>query len=389
MNTQLSSSGKFLLQSSIFQHFSSLPDPRVERTRAHPLLTILAITTLAVIAGADGWVAIETFGKAKQDWLSQFLDLSNGVPSHDTFSRVLSRLDPVQFQRCFLDWIHAIASKLNAKLISIDGKTLKGSYDRENKIDSLQLVTAWASEHCLVLGQAQVDGKSNEIKAIPELLSLLDIEGCVITLDAMGCQKGITSQIIDRKGDYVIALKRNQGKLFEQVKDWFDQAIRKNHLETEMSYHEAVEGAHHRIESRQYMSVPIEALGELHNQEKWKGLSTVIRVQSQRKLWDKETEEVRYYISSLDSQAEQISGVIRSHWGIENSLHWTLDVTYREDESRIRKDHGPENLALLRRMTVSLLNQEKSFKGSQRMKRYTAAMDNEYLAKILLSTIQN
>lgn len=380
---------KVFLQHSILQHFGSLPDPRVERTRAHSLLNILSISILASLAGANSWTAIETFGNAKQAWLSDFLDLQNGIPSHDTFARVFARLNPSQVQQCFLSWVDSITQKLGVQVIAIDGKTLKQSYDREQKLASLHLVTAWASEHRLVLGQVKVDRKSNEITAIPELLKMLDITGCIITLDAMGCQKKIASQIISQGGDYVITLKGNQGNLFKGVKEWFEQGIENDFEGLEISRHQTVEGSHHRIERRECFVIPIEALEGLAEVKKWAGLKSVVMIVSHRKLWDKETTEIRFYISSLAVEAERMLEIIRSHWGIENSLHWTLDVTYKEDESRIRQGHSAENFALLRRLTVSLLNQEKSFKGSQRMKRYKAAMDNEYLLKILCAGIQN
>lgn len=380
---------KVFLHRSILQNFASLPDPRVERTKAHSLLNILSIAILAVLAGADSWVAIETFGKAKQTWLSEFLDLENGIPSHDTFARVFARLDPSELQQGFLRWIHSIAQHIGAQVIAIDGKTLKQSYDRDHRLTALHLVSAWASDHRLVLGQLKVHNKSNEITAIPELLKMLDITGCVITLDAMGCQKKIASQIITQGGNYLLALKGNQGNFFRGVQDWFEQAI-ENHFDgVEFKRHQTIESSHHRIEKRECFTVPVEALEGVIEKEKWMGLKSIVMIVSHRKSWNQETQETRFYISSLNSDAEEMLRMIRSHWGIENSLHWTLDVTYREDDSRIRQGHSGENFALLRRMTVSLLNQEKSFRGSQRMKRYRAAMDNEYLLKLLFAGIQN
>jgi predicted transposase YbfD/YdcC len=379
---------KSLLETSILQHFSSLPDPRVERTKAHSLINILSIAILAVLAGADGWVAIETFGKAKQDWLAEFLDLPNGIPSHDTFSRVFARLDPIQVQQCFLRWVSGIVERIGVNVIAIDGKSLNQSYDRTHQLSSLHLVTAWVSEHRLVLGQVKVDSKSNEITAIPEILKILDIKDCIVTLDAMGCQRKVATDIISRGGNYVIALKGNHGKLYQRVKEYFEDAYNCGFSGSEVSHCEEVEGSHHRIERREYFSVAVAGLGQNFPLEQWSGLTSVVMVRSHRRLWNQETGETRFYITSLESDAEQISAVIRSHWGIENSLHWTLDVTYGEDASRIRKGHSPENFALLRRLSVSLLNQERSFKGSQKMKRYKAAMDNEYLLNILLSGIQ-
>lgn len=269
---------------------------------------------------------------------------------------------------------------------AIDGKTLKQSYDRNHKLKALHVVSAWASEHRLVLGQVKVDGKSNQITAIPSLLEMLEIAGCIITIDAIGCQKEIAAQIINKKADYVLALKTNQGNLYAQVAQWFEQARCNDFAGIEESYYQTIESGHHRLETRQYWSVPVASLGNLHNQAQSKGLQSVVMVVSERRLWNKTTCEVRFYISSLASDAQVLAQATRGHWRIENTVHWTLDVTFKEDASRIRKDHAAENFALLRRMTLNLLNQEKTFKGSNRMKRYKAAMDNDYLLKIIAAS---
>ena len=375
------------LTKSFFQNFADLNDPRIERTKDHLLIDIIAIAILAVISGAEGWVAIETYGKAKYEWLKEFLELPNGIPSHDTFRRVFSRLDPDEFQECFLNWVNVITEKLGIDFIAIDGKTLRQSYDRNQGQKALHIVSAWSSSHQLVLGQKKVKNKSNEITAIPALIEMLEISGSIITIDAMGCQKDITSLIIQKKGDYIIALKANQKCLYEQIKEWFILADEENLLEGESNYYESRETGHNRREKRQIWVVPISSLPCLHNQSLWTGLTTVIMVKSERHLWNKTTTEVRFYISSLAIDAEKISKAIRSHWGIENSLHWTLDVTFSEDKSRIRKENAPENFALLRRLAINLLKQETSFKGSLKMKRYRASMDNNYLTKILASAV--
>lgn len=375
-----------ILETTILKHFESLEDPRLERTKSHPLINVVAIAILAVIAGADGWTGIETYGKAKHEWLEQFLDMANGVPSHDTFARVFARLDPQQLQQCFSSWIDAITQRLGVEVIAIDGKTLKQSYDREHNLKALHVVSAWASSHRLVLGQVKVAGKSNEITAIPTLLEVLDITGCIITIDAIGCQKEIAAQIIGKKADYVFTLKGNQGKLAQQVKQWFEIALLNDFADAQVNCYQTCESGHHRIETRQYFSVPIGVLGKVHNQHQWKGLQSVVMVVSERRLWNRTTREVRFYISSLPSKAQVLANAIRSHWGVENKVHWTLDVTFKEDASRIRKDYAAENFALLRRLTLNLLNQEKTFKGSHRLKRYQAAMDNNYLLKILAAS---
>ncbi len=371
------------LKNSFKNHFPNLKDPRIDRTKEHLLIDIIAISILAVISGADGWTAIETYGKAKEPWLKTFLELPNAIPSHDTISRVFQRLNPEDFATSFSSWINLIVQKLGVEIISIDGKTLKQSYDRNNFQKALHIVSAWANNNKLVLGQKKVDSKSNEITAIPALLETIDIAGNIVTIDAMGTLKEIAAQIINKKGNYILALKGNQSKLHQQVKEWFEQAKNNNFSGIEYSCHEQVESGHHRLEKRQVYSVPITVLPTLHNQNKWQGLKTVIMVVSERQLWNKTTNEVKFYISSLINNAEIISHGIRSHWGIENTLHWSLDVTFSEDKSRIRKDNAPENFALLRKLALNLLNQEKTTKASNKMKRYRAAMDNNYLLKIL------
>lgn len=375
-----------ILNASFLEHFANLKDPRIERSKEHLLKDIIAIAILAIISGAEGWVAIEAYGNAKYEWLKSFLELRNGIPSHDTFSRVFARIEPQQFQECFLSWVKAIVGELELNVIAIDGKTMKQSYDRNDQQKALHIVTAWSSSHQLVLGQKKVDKKSNELTAIPELIEMLEIAGSVITIDAMGCQKDIASLIIKKKGDYILALKGNQKLLYQAVKEWFKVALKTDDLgKKNYNYYEEVEAGHHRGEKRQVWTVDVSELPPLHNQALWAGLKTVVMIVSERRLWNKTTTEARFYLSSLSSNAEKIAGAIRSHWGIENSLHWTLDVTFSEDKSRIRKAHSPENFALLRRLAINLLKQEKTSKQSLKMKRYRAAMDNNYLVKILNS----
>ena len=372
-----------LLNVSFLNHFEALTDPRIERSKEHLLIDIVAIAILAVISGADGWGAIELYGKAKYEWLKSFLELPNGIPSHDTFSRVFARIEPKQFQECFLSWVNSITKKLELEVIAIDGKTMKQSYDRNQSQKPLHIVSAWSASHQLVLGQKKVTKKSNEVTAIPALLELLEIEKSIITIDALGCQKEIAALIIKKKGDYLLALKGNQKLIHKDVKNWFDLAQKEEFAGREHSYYQQIEGGHHRVEKRQIWTVAVSELPPLHNKSLWTGLKTVVMVVSERRLWNKTTTEVRFYLSSLASNAENIAQAIRSHWGIENSLHWTLDVTFSEDKSRIRKDHSPENFALLRRLAINLLKQEKEFKGSLKMKRYLAGMDNNYLVQIL------
>lgn len=372
------------LQASLNQYFGSIPDPRVERTRAHQLLDIIAIALFAVLAGADGWVAIETYGIAKQPWLATFLALPNGIPSHDTFARIFARLDPAAFEASFQNWVQQIVSGLDAQVIAIDGKTLKGSYDREQRLKALQMVSAWASDHCLVLGQCPVQSKSNEITAIPVLLEQLDITGAIVTIDAMGAQKSIAQQIQQAKGDYILALKANHSKLRDSVQQWFEQHIHQFEERENWEHSDAssCESGHHRIETRRIWQVDAQQVFTSQTLAQWAGLATVVVVESERRLWNHDTHERRFFISSLSTDSASFGRHIRSHWGIENQLHWCLDVTFSEDRSRIRKDHAPQNMSVLKRLALNLLRQEKS-KGSLKMKRYKAAMDNQFLLKIL------
>lgn len=370
------------LHSCLEKCFEQISDPRVERTRAHQLLDILAIALFAMLAGADSWVAIETYGNAKRSWLATFLALPNGIPSHDTFARVFARLDPVALESSFQQWIGALVSRLGAQVIAIDGKTLRGSYDREGKIKALQMVSAWASEHRLVLGQCPVSSKSNEITAIPVLLEQLDLAGCIVTLDAMGTQSTIAQQIQHQQADYILALKQNHPTLAKQAKTWFEHFQAKPLESGDYTQYQHCESGHHRIESRTVWQFPVAQIFSEQQQTDWLGLQSLVVIHSNRRLWHKTTSEVRYFLSSLSVDAQAFAQYIRAHWGIENQLHWCLDVVFAEDACRVRKDHAPRNLSLLRRLALNLLRQEPS-KASLKMKRYRAGLDNEFLLKIL------
>jgi predicted transposase YbfD/YdcC len=374
-----------ILRRSVLQHFQTLPDPRVERTQHHSLVAIVTIALFAVLAGADGFVGIERYGKAKQSWLETFLDLPHGIPSHDTFGRVMGALDPEALEAGFLAWVGRITEVLGVGLIHIDGKTTRGSYDREGQRNALHSVSAWSSEHNLVLAQQRVDSKSNEITAVPLLLKLLNLKGAVVTLDAMGTQTAIATQIKQAQGDYVLALKGNQGTLSRAVDTWFKQAEAQGWVGIGYDYHKTLESSHGRMETRQVWTVPVSQLPPLPRQATWTGLTTVVMVRRKRQLWNQTTTEVCFYISSLPSNALRHAQVIRSHWTVENTLHWVLDVTFNEDASRIRQGDAAQNLGLIRRLCVSLLKREPS-KLSLKMKRYTAAMDNSFLLKILAAS---
>lgn len=369
---------------AIAAHFTALEDPRRTYLNDHPLINIVTIALCAVIAGAESWTDVESFGKSKQIWLSQFLELKNGIPSHDTFGRVFAHMGPEQFQACFLSWVQAVFEVTNGQVIAVDGKKLRHSYDKAHGKGAIHMVSAWATANELVLGQVKVDDKSNEITAIPALLALLDINGCIVTIDAMGCQTEIAGQIIDQGGDYLLALKENQGNLYDDIAFFFDLAQQNGFAKVSHTYHQTVNGGHGRIEKRQCWGISGEdSLSFLRNYDAWAQLQTIVMIQSERQVNGKVSRETRYFISSLVNDARQILAAKRSHWGIENKLHWALDVAFREDDSRVRQGNAPQNLAVLRHMALNLLKQEKTAKGGIKAKRLKAAWDNDYLVKVL------
>jgi len=369
-------------KTTIADHFSNIDDPRVERTKQHKLIDIITIAICAVICGADSWVAIETYGLAKYEWLQQFLDLPNGIPSHDTMLRVFARIEPQQFQDCFLDWIKSIRKVTVGSGKAIDGKTLKRSYDKGAEKGAIHMVSAWATANRLVLGQRQVDQKSNEITAIPELIKILDISGCIVTIDAMGCQKNIVKAITQEQGDYIITLKKNQSILYKNVENLFREAIATGFQSFNRSEYHTREDNHGREEIRHYLMLS-DIAERIDPNQKWANLKSVGMVESVRTVNGKTTVETRYYISSLAGNAKLLGQSVRSHWSVENSLHWVLDVALKEDDCRIRKDNAPQNFAVLRHIAVNILGKEKSKKLGIKNKQFLAAMDNDYLSKIL------
>ena len=367
---------------SILTHFASLEDPRDKRGKEHLLLDIITIAICAVICGAESWTDIEEYGRAKVNWLRTFLILPNGIPTHDTFARLFARLEPEQMQQCFIEWIGAISQLTQGEVIALDGKTVRGSYERNGK-GAIHMVSAWASLNRLVLGQRKVQEKSNEIRAIPELLEVLAIAGCIVTIDAMGCQKEIAATIIDRGADYVLALKDNQPTLFEDVKWLFEQTQSIQFQEVEHDVAQSLDKGHGRIEIRRCYTLSGLELDYLVQKNHWKGLQTVAMVESERRLNGKVSTERRYYLSSLSKDAAVINAAIRRHWTIENGLHWVLDVSFQEDACRIRKDHAPQNVCLLRQIALNLLGQDKSTKVGIAAKRKKAGWDDTYLVRIL------
>ena len=371
------------LAQSLHNCLALIQDHRSTRTRLHQLSDILTIAVVSVIAGGNGWEDMALYGLSKYDWLSRFLDLPNGIPSPDTFRRVFEKIRPNEFERCFEIWVRSVLNDLFPQLIAIDGKEIRGSYDREAETKSVHLVSAWSSEAQLVLAQTKVLSKSNEITAIPILLDVLDIEGSIITIDAMGTQKKIADKIYQANGDYILSLKANHPTLFQDVKTWFDSQQTADILPLPLEH--TTEAGHHRIEIRKYWAFALSQLPPLHQSSQWAGFQTVIAVERIRHLRTKTTHEIQFYLSSLSSNSSQIPRAIRQHWGIENSLHWVLDVTFNEDACRVRSLHAPHNLALVRRFALNILNCDHTFKGSLKQKSKRAAMDNRYMLTLLAS----
>jgi len=369
---------------SLIESFSVIQDPRIERGKDHPLINIIIIAICGAICGADSWVEIETFGNAKKEWLSEYLDLKNGIPSHDTFGRVFARLDAEQFQMGFSHWIAGISQVFKEDIVAIDGKQLRRSHDKTIGKDAIYMVSAWSTSAHLVLGQRKVDEKSNEITAIPLLLEQLVLKGCIVTIDAMGCQRDITEAIVQQEADYVISLKGNQGRLHEDTIEMFAYFEKQNFAEIDHSYAKTVNKGHGRIEIRECWSFdPAEWATDFRTLDQWKTVQSLSMVRAERVIDGVRSCEKRYFISSLAADAEKILTSVRSHWGIENSLHWVLDVAFREDESRMRKDNSPENMAVLRHIALSLLKQEKSAKIGIKAKRLKCGWDEAYLLKVL------
>jgi predicted transposase YbfD/YdcC len=375
------------IQEQWAEHFENLTDPRGKQGILHPFMSIVMIAILATIGGAKGWEDIEIYGVSHEHWLSSFLNLPFSIPTADTYRRVFEKISPQALERSFNSWLSSIMLDLGGQVIPIDGKTVRGSYDRNGEQSALHLVSAWASENRLFLGQVKVKSKSNEITAIPALLELLDISGCIITIDAMGTQTEIAHRIKAQGADYILALKANHPTLYQEVEQWFENAQSSNFEGIEYSCDVRVESGHHRREKRQVTAVALNHLGGLYKQAQWSGLQTIVRVVRTRHLWNKTEQEVMFYLSSLPPEAQQLGKAIRQHWSIENQLHWVLDVTFGEDACRIRTGNAPENIALLKRWSINLLNQETSFKRSTRQKARRASMDKGYLLKVLGASI--
>jgi len=369
----------------LIEHFSILPDFRVDRTKKHNLTDILFIAVCTMICGGEGFTDMEDFAETKEDWLRQYLELPGGIPSHDTFRRIFSILDPEEFMACFMRWTESLHAATKGEVIALDGKTIRHSFDTLSGKPPLHVISAWASENGIALGHVKVDEKSNEITALPRLIEMLDIKNRTVTMDAMGCQKGLAEQIVDKGGDYVLCVKGNQSSLHEDVKWFFDEC--EDFGGIEHTYYESVEKDHGRIEVRKCWAVEGEAQW-LGFGEEWKGLRSIAAVRGERIIGGKSGTETRYYISSLPGDAKKIALAVREHWAIENSLHWVLDVVMNEDMSRVRKDNAPENLAILRRIAINMVKRDKTpMKGRPSIRRAMkrACYQNFNLEQILVS----
>ncbi len=374
---------------SLVAHFAVIIDPRVERTKAHKLVDVLVISICTLLCGGQTFYDMEEFGDAKFDWFKTFLELPNGIPSHDTFNRVFAALDPREFLECFLGWTQALRESIAQEIVSIDGKALRRAYQRKENLK--YIVSAWAEENSLVLGQVKVEDKSNEITAVPELLRVLELSGCIVTLDAMGCQKNIAKEIKEADADYVLALKGNQETVHEEVRQFLDDALAEQKTwrpagakvsgaATELAFLETVEKDHGRIETRRYyQSTEISWFADRH---RWEGLQSVGMVESVREVKGQKTVERRYYLTSLSLNVQVFARAVRSHWNIENKVHWVMDVCFGEDQSRARSGHAAENLATLRRLALNMLKRETK-KRSLKGKMLNASWDHAYLLKLL------
>lgn len=367
---------------SIDKHFSKLEDPRRDNRR-HQLIDIITIAICGVICNADTFDHIAEFGRAKYKFFKKFLMLPHGVPSADTFERVFARIDPDQFKSCFISWVKDISRLTKGEVIAIDGKTLRRSHDRTNGKSAIHMVSAWACANGLVVGQIKTDEKSNEITAIPQLIELLCIEGCIVTIDAMGCQKNIAKTLVENDADYLLALKGNHSDLRDQVALFFQEQLNNDFKDISVDHHRTIDGEHGRIDTREYWTSS--DISWLQGREDWQNLQTICMVRRTREFDDKVEHQTSYYISTFESDAKKFARGARGHWGVENRLHWVLDVSFNEDQSRIRKDNAPENFAVLRHIALNMIKKETSLKKSIKAKRLRAGWDDDYLLKVLNS----
>jgi predicted transposase YbfD/YdcC len=374
---------------SLLTHFASIEDPRIERTKKHKLIDIIAIAICGVICGADNWVEIAHFGEVKEGWLRQFLELPNGIPSHDTFNAVFARLDAQAFRGCFISWVQAVYQLTEGQVIGVDGKKLRHSYDKQAGKEAIWLVNAWASEAHIALGQAAVEAKSNEITAIPALLNLLALQGCIVTIDAIGCQTEIAQLIVDKQADYILSVKQNQATLYEDVAELFGGVQEVQFQDVPHTYAHSLDKNHGRVEYRRCWAISApEYLSYLRRHAAWAKLQTVFMVERERYLPNQAVSRERaYFITSLPNDAPHLLRASRAHWGVENGLHWVLDIAFREDDSRLRRGYGDQNFAVLRQLALNLLRQDQSIKLGVKGKRLKAGWDEPYLLHLLASPL--
>jgi predicted transposase YbfD/YdcC len=371
---------------SIVDHFVELEDPRIGRNRRHKLIDIVVLTVCAVISGCETWEEIEEYGEFKLDWLRRFLELPHGIPSHDTIRRLFIRLDPQSLQRCFFSWVEAVRQQTEGDVVAIDGKTLRRSGEAASGKMPIHMVSAWAAANAMVLGQMKTSDHSNEITAIPALLDLLKVKGCIVTIDAEGCQTEIAKKIRERKADYVLAVKANQPHLLEQISDFFADTTDEDIGEEWLEKNETVDKGHGRIEIREcYHSDEIAALPRV---KEFAGAKSIAMVRSTRIIGEKRTSETRYFISSLEMDAQKLAHAVRAHWSVENSLHWTLDMSFREDESRMRDGYSAENFAMMRRMALSIMKRDVHSKRSLKGRRRICSYHDPYLEALLFNSDQ-
>jgi len=368
--------------SAFNDHFSTIPDARQQSKVEHKLHDILLTLVVGVLCGADGWEAIEEVAHNKIDLLKKYGSFENGIPVHDTIARVISAIAPDKLQQCFINWMKAAHIATKGEVIAIDGKTIRGSFDKKSKKNAIHMVSAFAADNGVVLGQIKTAEKSNEITVIPQLLDLLDIKGSIVTIDAMGCQKAIAAKIKERNADYVITVKGNQGHLHQSIKDFFEICHETGFSNVSHQYHEDIDGGHGRVESRKYwISDTLISIKDLTGQ--WNSLMSVGMAESERHVNGEISREVRYFICSIKANAKAFAQAVRKHWSIENQLHWVLDVSFNEDLSRVRRTNAAENMSVIRHLVLNLLKQEKSYKKGIKAKRFKAALDTEYADKVI------
>jgi predicted transposase YbfD/YdcC len=371
--------------SNIIDHFRNIEDPRIERNKKHLVWDIISLTICAVVCGCETWEEIELYGKEKEGWLKTILELPNGIPSHDTIRRLFIRLNPEQMQECFLSWVEAVRKSSEGEIVAIDGKTARRTHDRLNDKGPLHMVSAWSHENRLILGQVKTDEDSNEITAIPKLLQLLELKGSIVTIDAIGTQKEVAEAIVEKHADYVLAVKANRPTLHEEVKWFFDDIDPENdQKEGLIDYYRDVDKDHGRIEIRECIcSEEIDWLKPYL--EGWPRVKSIAMVKAKRIIGDEESQESRFYVSSLAPDAQLLSKAVRAHWGVENSVHWVLDMVFREDESRMRMGNSPENFAILRRIALNLVRRDVTSKRSLKGRRKICGWNNKYLENLLFA----